>query len=102
VLSTTGAEQLAMPERLSVPLNVTVTSVLFQPLASGTGDAVAVATGAVLSIFTTGDVTVAELPAASVTVTVPVKFEPWAVNVNVPGLEGETTPDKLSVTVKPI
>ena len=102
MLSTTGAEQLAIPERVSVPLNVTVTSVLFHPLASGTGDAVAVATGAVLSIFSAGDVNIAELPAASVTVTVPFTLEPSVLNVSEPGPAGETTPDRLSTVVKPI
>jgi hypothetical protein len=91
------------PDRLSAVVKPIVTLVLFHPAAFGTGLGTPnVATGAVLSIFTAGDVTVAELPAASVTVTVLVKFEPSVVNVNVPGLEGETTPDKLSVTLKPI
>ena len=51
VLSVAGAVQLAMPERLSVPVNVTVTLALFQPAPFGAGEAAAVATGGVLSIL---------------------------------------------------
>jgi hypothetical protein len=49
----TGALQVAMPDpdSASVPLTVTVTGVLFQPLALGAGLAVAVATGAVVSML---------------------------------------------------
>src|SRR5262245_40031327 len=100
VVSFTGAEQPAMPERLSVPVNVTVTSVLFHPVEEGSGDAAAEATGFVLSIFNPGEDTVAEFPAASVTTTVPRTLVPSAVRTSGLGTEVETSPDKLSVTVK--
>src|SRR5437667_6673426 len=45
-----GASQLAMPDRLSFPLKVTVTSVLFQPNALG-GSHAALAVGLVLSML---------------------------------------------------
>ncbi len=40
-----------MPERASEPLKLTVTSVLFQPLALGAGKTLTLAVGAVLSIL---------------------------------------------------
>jgi hypothetical protein len=55
VLSVMGAVQLAMPERLSAPVNVTVTLVLFHPAPFGAGDAAAVAVGGVMSILTVTD-----------------------------------------------
>src|SRR5262245_51524492 len=79
VLRTIGAEQLAMPERLSVPEKATVTSVLYQPFEPGAGDAAADATGFPLSIFVDGETKFAVLPAASVTTIVPLMFSPSAV-----------------------
>jgi hypothetical protein len=52
VLKMTGAVQEAMPDPASVPLKLTVTFVLFQPLAFGAGKALALADGAILSIRT--------------------------------------------------
>src|SRR5437868_367222 len=63
-----GASQLAMPDRLSFPLKVTVTSVLFQPKAFGAGLRLPVITGFVLSIFTVTLPTALTLPALSVQV----------------------------------
>ena len=51
LLSTTGSEHSSIPDRASAPLNVTVTSVLFQPFALAAGDAEAEASGAVLSML---------------------------------------------------
>lgn len=96
----TGDEQLPIPDRLSVPVNITVTFVWFHPLALGGGDTLAEATGGVLSILTAGDVKVALLPAASVTVTVLVTLDPSLVNTSGLGIEVETTPDKLSLVEK--
>src|SRR5437870_1779279 len=100
VLSRTGAEQPAVPERLSAPVNVTVTSVLFHPLALGSGDTLAEATGALLSIFNAGDRRVAVLPAASDTTTVPSTLDPSRVSTSGLKTDVETTPDKLSAVVK--
>src|SRR4029078_10451175 len=88
------------PEMVSAPENVTVTSVLFQPVGPGTGDATAEAIGAVRSIFFTGDETLAELPARSSTTTVPLTFTPSPVNTRGLGIEVDWTPDKLSAVVK--
>src|SRR5262245_51020313 len=76
VVSTTFGEQAAIPESVSAPVKFTATSVLFHPLALGAGEAVALATGKVLSMFTGGDVAVAELPAPSVTMTSRLTFAP--------------------------
>ena len=46
-----GASQLAMPDRLSFPLKVTVTSVLFQPKALGGTSRAALAVGLALSML---------------------------------------------------
>ncbi len=48
--STTAESQEAMPDSSSLPLKLTVTLVLFHPLAFGAGEASAFAVGAVLSI----------------------------------------------------
>ena len=48
LLNVTGGVQEAMPDSVSAPVNVTVTGVVFQPLASGAGVTVAVTAGAVL------------------------------------------------------
>jgi hypothetical protein len=101
LLSVTGFVHEATPEPLSVPVKLTVTSVLFQPWAFGPGEALALAVGGVLSILTAGDVNVLLLPAASVTVTAPVTDAPSDVSIS--GLLAgfvETTPDRLSVVVK--
>jgi len=57
-------------------VKLTVTFVLFHPLLLGVGETLVVASGGVLSIFTAGEVTVALLPALSVTVTVPITAAP--------------------------
>ena len=66
--STTGRLQPAMPdpESPSVPLNETVTFVLFQPLAFGPGDFVATAIGDVRSMLIAVTVFDLALPARSV------------------------------------
>src|SRR5438094_8246616 len=46
-----GASQLAMPDKLSFPLKVMVTSVLFQPNALGGTSRAALAVGLVLSML---------------------------------------------------
>ena len=43
--------QVAIPERLSAQVNVTVTGVVFHPFGAGVGDATAVIVGGVLSRF---------------------------------------------------
>src|SRR5438046_2313729 len=88
-----------MPERLSVPVKLTVTVVLFQPAALGWGEAEAWAVGAVLSILTEGEVNVAVFPATSVTVTLPFMVVPSLLNDNGLGIEVEATPDSASTTV---
>src|SRR5712691_2737017 len=74
-----GSGQLATPDRLSLQVKLTVTSVLFQPFAFGAGLRAAVIVGGVLSILTAGEVKVALFPARSATVTVPVTAPPSAV-----------------------
>jgi len=100
-LSVTGAVQLAMPERLSAPVNVTVTLVLFQPAALGAGEAVAVAVGSVLSILIVTDME-AESPAPSTAVHV--KVIPAVSVVRVTGsqplVRSVLTPEIGSVTVQ--
>src|SRR5262245_57796220 len=76
VVNTTSGTQPSTPESASIPLKLTVTSEWFHPLASGPGEALALATGRVLSILTTGDVIVAELPAASLTTIFWLMFAP--------------------------
>ena len=100
MLTVTGLVHVSRPDRESLPLNVTVTSVLFQPLALGAGNAAADAVGTVLSIITAGEVKVALLPAKSVTVTVPDTADPSAANTK--GLADglvEATPDRASAGV---
>jgi hypothetical protein len=101
VLSVTGAVQLAMPERLSVPVNVTVTLVLFQPAAFGAGEALAAAVGGVLSSLTVTDA-VCESPAPFVAVQVMVVPAVSAVSVITPQPDSESMPEigslKLQVT----
>src|SRR5712691_6360883 len=62
-LSVTGAVQKSIVDRASVPVKVTVTSVLFQPLAFASGNWAAEAVGAVLSMLIPLTVAVALLPA---------------------------------------
>lgn len=64
-----GGVHEAMPETASAPVKVTTTSVLFQPLAFGVGDFVALAVGLVKSILKT-TVVEPEFPARSVHVLV--------------------------------
>ena len=66
----TAVEQESIPDRSSVPLKETVTSVLFQPLQLAAGEAVAVAVGAVLSMLMPVLLSLAALPALSVQVPV--------------------------------
>jgi len=67
VVTWTGAGQTSTPLPPSTQENVTVISVLFQPAASGTGVAVAVILGGVLSLLTVTEM-LALLPALSVAV----------------------------------
>ena len=66
----TGLLEVAIPERPSEVLKLTVTLVLFHPLALGAGVATAAMSGGVLSILTPLTVADAELPARSETVKV--------------------------------
>lgn len=93
-----------MPDGVSIPVNVTTTSELFQPLAFGAGDLVAEATGFVKSIL---KVTVkdAELPARSVHVLLLVWFAPGAPdppNVGLQPPKGTPEPPALSLPWKMI
>jgi hypothetical protein len=101
MLSTTGAEQLAIPDRAFVPVMLTVTFVLFQPAAFDCGEAAALAVGGIFSILTGGEVKIAVFPATSVTITLPLTDGPSLVSNNGLGMEVEATPDKLSAVVKP-
>ena len=65
-LSVTGVVHESIPDKLSVPLGVTVTLVLFHPLPFAAGDATTVVSGGVLSILIPVTVAAAELPARSV------------------------------------
>lgn len=62
---TTGAAQVCTPDSPSLPVNDTVTSVLFHPLALGDGEADADALGGVLSMWIPPTVVEPELPAWS-------------------------------------
>jgi len=89
------------PDVKSVQVKLAVTLVLFQPLVLATGLREPVIVGGVLSIFTAGEVNVSELPATSVTVTVPVAASPSPVTTR--GLvDGavEATPERASEAVK--
>jgi hypothetical protein len=63
--SGTGAVHPARPDRLSLPVKLTVTVVLFQPAAFAAGAALPFAVGGVLSMLMPPMVYVAEFPAAS-------------------------------------
>src|SRR6266853_6074616 len=65
--TTTGAGHCATPERESAQLKLTVTFVLFQPAASGSGNAAAAKVGGVLSMFSFA-LAVAVMPALLIAV----------------------------------
>ncbi len=94
-----GVLQKSIPERLSVPVHDTVTLVLFQPLALGTGITWGVATGGVWSILM---VTETELCNPAPLVAEQVKVTPGvsAVSVVLPQPVEDVTPDSGSVTVQ--
>jgi hypothetical protein len=73
--------------------------VLFQPLAFAGVLREAFIVGAVLSMFTPPIVTVATLPARSITVKVWLWFAPSLLNVNEP-LSTPVSPDRSSLAVK--
>ena len=79
--STGASEQLSIPERVSLPPNDTVTSVLCQPLALGLGRHEALTVGAVLSILMPPTVVEAELPALSTAVPAADWWAPSALSV---------------------
>src|SRR5690606_24524721 len=92
-----GKDVPATPDTASAVANAIATSALYQPAALAAGDAAAhMSVGGVLSIRTTGDVKVDELPATSVTVTVPVISSPSVVTTK--GLAGDVlaTPETTS------
>src|SRR5437773_695059 len=96
-----GAEVEASPDKASVAVKGTFTFVLLQPAALAAGAAAPKATiGGVLSVFTVGDMKVAELPAISVTVTGPFTEAPSAVSTSGLGTDVEATPERLSAVVK--
>src|ERR1051326_4138058 len=95
-----GGLPAAMPERLSVHVKETVTAVLFHPLAFANGVRVPVISGAVLSIFTDGELNVAELPALSVTVIEAEMPAPSAVSMRGLAEEVVSTPESPSLVVK--
>ena len=95
VLSVAGAVQKSIPDRLSVPVKLTTTLVLFQPFALGPGDALALAVGGVLSMLMPVWVFEAELPALSVQVAVADCPAPSLVNDWV--TTDETAPEPVSV-----
>jgi hypothetical protein len=100
VVNVIAAVQVAMPDKPSVPLKVTVTFVLFQPAAFGAGDCAADAVGAVLSILMpvrlTGSLT---FPALSVQVPGPAdRAAPSEVKTT--GAEQVSIPDSPSVPLK--
>src|SRR4051794_9654770 len=80
------------PERGSLAVKPTATSALYQPAAFAGRSRLALAVGAVLSMFTPLKVCVVELPAASVTVTVQLCPAPSFVNTVEP-VAAETKPD---------
>jgi hypothetical protein len=69
VITTCGAGHVAIPERVSAQVKVTVTAELFQPAEFGAGEATAVIVGGVLSMLTV-TVALTLFPATSVTVAV--------------------------------
>ena len=86
-----------MPDRASVPVKLTVTFVLFQPLAFGTGKALAEIVGGVLSMLRVKGVTLM-LPALSVHV--PPADWPAPSLLSVAALVHVSMPDSASVPVK--
>src|SRR5207244_2478686 len=97
VVTVTGGEQKSIPDRLSAPVNDTVTFVLFQPFASGGGDRCAVAVGRILSILTFAVAGLLTLPALSVHV--PDTGWPSPSVVSVTGGVQESMPERSSVPV---
>lgn len=65
VLSNAFAVHESIPDKPSAPVKLIVTSVLFQPLPFGVGEAVAMADGAVLSMLMLLTVVLLEFPARS-------------------------------------
>jgi hypothetical protein len=84
----TGGSQASIPERASVPLKVTTTSVLFQPFPFGAGAAAAETLGGVRSMSMPVWVSEAVLPAWSVQVPVADWFAP---SVEIVAFTGEAT-----------
>jgi hypothetical protein len=97
-LNVTGALQEAMPERASNPLKLTVTSVLFQPLAFGAGEGLALAVGAVASLFMVTDCEL--VPPALVAEHVSVWLMVSVVIFSVPHPLEDVMVDSASVTVQ--
>src|SRR5258708_3084911 len=100
-LRITGAVQLAIPDSASVPANVTVTLVLFQPAALGAGVADAIAVGGVMSILIvaeTEDPTPA--PSTAVHVNVVPAVSVLSVIESHPVVRSELIPEMGSVAVQ--
>ena len=95
LLSVTSGSQFAIPDSPSEPPKLTVTSVLFHPLALGPGDALAPAVGGVLSILIPDWVSEAVLPALSSHVPVAVRLAPSVFTVWL--TVAATTPERLYV-----
>ena len=97
-----GGLPAANPDSESLQVKLTVTSLLFQPLAFAAGEGDPLMLGSVLSIFTAGEVKVAVFPAKSETVTVPVTAAPSEVSTR--GLTAGfvvSTPERLSEALNP-
>src|SRR5712691_11549866 len=97
-MTVTGGGQTSTPERASVQVNETLTSVLFQPLPLAAGVAVAVTAGGVRSMLI---VTLAEavLPALSTAVPLTVWLAPSVPTTTVAGQV--SIPERTSVHVNP-
>src|SRR5712691_2250004 len=97
-MTVTGGGQTSTPERASVQVNETLTSVLFQPLPLAAGVAVAVTAGGVRSMLT---VTLAEavLPALSTAVRLTAWLAPSALTTTVAGQV--SIPESASAHVNP-
>src|SRR5205807_6343388 len=99
VFTTTGAVHVSMPERLSVPVNMTVTLPLFQLFAFGNGSALATAEGGVMSILIVAK-TVRGKPAAFVAEHVRTVPDVSAVRLVVVHPAEDEIPDSGSVTLQ--
>jgi len=95
VVTMTGLVREATPDNESTQLKLTVTSELFQPLAFGGGEVLAVILGGVLSRFTE-TVTVAEFPALSVHVPMSCWSAP-SIRIKTGGVR-EATPEPPSLS----